>query len=483
MPRAKKKRSAAFVGRGRQLGQLRERLDWVRDGGRDQAGKALLLRGRRRVGKSRLVEVFADAEGVPFLFFTAAKGAAPAASVAELLRQAVEESTLSGRQQLEGVSAVDWATVLRLLAQAIPDDEPTIVVIDEVPWLAEDDPAFEGALQVVWDQHLSRKPVMLVLIGSDLAMMEALSSYGRPFYQRGDEMILDPLNLAEVADMCGLADDVAFDAFLITGGLPLVCQDWPSGASPGDFLMQAYAKPTSPLIVSGERILAAELPGALKPREVLEAIGDGERTFTNIADTAGVSHATLNNALEGLLTKRLVDVEEPLSAKSGRKNRRFHVADPYLRFWLAFIPRALPSVERGRPDLAMRHWDQTWIGWRGRAIEPLIRASLARLLPDDRFPAALELGGWWPRNNTPELDLVAADRRPAREIALVGSIKWRDRAPFDSSDFGHLATDAVEVPGADASTPLVAVSRNGFQGVDGLAARWGPAELVDAWRY
>src|SRR5215831_15950582 len=124
MPRAKRRPSAGFVGRRHQLGQLRERLDWVRDGGRDQAGKALLLRGRRRVGKSRLVEVFAEHEGVPFLFFTAVKGAEPAASVAELLREAVEESTLSGRDQLEGVAAADWATALRLLAQTIPDDEP-----------------------------------------------------------------------------------------------------------------------------------------------------------------------------------------------------------------------------------------------------------------------------------------------------------------------------------------------------------------------
>jgi len=481
MPQAKKKRSAAFVGRGLQLAQLRERLDWVRAGGRDQAGKALLLRGRRRVGKSRLVEVFAEGEGVPFLYFTAVKGADPAASVAELLRQAVEESTLSGRQQLEGVSAGDWATALRLIAQVIPDDEPTIVVIDEVPWLA-DDPAFEGSLQAVWDQYLSRKPVLLVLVGSDLAMMEALSSHGQPFYQRGDEMVLEPLNVAEVADMCGLPDDLAFDAYLITGGLPLVCQDWPSGATPADFLAGAYANPTSPLIVSGERILAAELPGALRPRDVLEAIGDGERTFTNIANAAGVNHATLNNALEVLVTKRLVGVEEPLSAKPGKKDRRFHVADPYLRFWLAHIPRALPNVERGRPDLAMRHWEQSWIGWRGRAIEPAIRASLARLLPDDQFPAAVVLGGWWRRTNTPELDLVAADRRPAREIALVGSIKWRDSAPFDNSDFGHLAADATEVPGADASTALVGVSRNGFKGADGLSARWGPNELVAAWR-
>ncbi|BFO14997.1 hypothetical protein SHKM778_13850 [Streptomyces sp. KM77-8] len=47
-------------------------------------------------------------------------------------------------------------------------------------------------LQRAWDRVLETKPVLLVLIGSDLSMMEALNSYGRPFHQRGREMVLGP---------------------------------------------------------------------------------------------------------------------------------------------------------------------------------------------------------------------------------------------------------------------------------------------------
>jgi uncharacterized protein len=68
---------------------------------------------------------------------------------------------------------------LRIKA-ALDDDQPSIVVIDEIPWLTQQDPAAEGALQTVWDRYFSRKPVLLILVGSDLAMMEHLSSYGRP---------------------------------------------------------------------------------------------------------------------------------------------------------------------------------------------------------------------------------------------------------------------------------------------------------------
>jgi hypothetical protein len=86
--------------------------------------------------------------------------------------------------------------------------------------------AFEGILQRAWDRELSRKPVLLILIGSDLSMMEALSSYGRPFHQRGKEMVLGPLNPAEVGEMLRLEPADAFDAALVTGGLPLICAAW-----------------------------------------------------------------------------------------------------------------------------------------------------------------------------------------------------------------------------------------------------------------
>ncbi len=58
-------------------------------------------------------------------------------------------------------------------------------MIDGLPYLMDSSGAFESVLQRAWDRELSRKPVLLILIGSDLSMMETLTSYGRPFHQRG----------------------------------------------------------------------------------------------------------------------------------------------------------------------------------------------------------------------------------------------------------------------------------------------------------
>ncbi len=475
-----------FVGRDAELGVLERHLDWVREGRGDQRGRALLLRGRRRVGKSRLVDVFCQRASVPCVVHQATRGEDPARERARFLDE-VRHSSLPDTALLAGVTRVDdWDTALRQLAAVLPDDAPSVVVLDELPWMLEGDHVLEGTLQTVWDRVLSQKPVLLVLIGSDLAMMERLSAYGRPFHQRGVEMVLAPLSPREVRAMTGLSAADAFDAHLITGGLPLVCQEWREGEGRVDFLARALDDPTSPLLVSGERMLAAEFPTALQARQVLSVVGSGERTFGTIAAAAGsagrpLPPGSLNPALRTLADKRLIAVDTPLSARPGDRDRRYRVADPYLRFWLAFLEGGIPDVERGRGRVVAERIERGWASWRGRAIEPVVRDALGRLLPDERCPEVREVGGWWPRTNNPEVDLVGADRpAPARRIGFVGSIKWQENAPFDRRALAALARDALAVPGADGDTPLVAVAR-GEVTVDGLAATYGPDELMAAW--
>jgi uncharacterized protein len=326
------------------------------------------------------------------------------------------------------------------LALAVPDDVPSIVVIDEVPWLVEQDPEFEGALQTVWDRHLSSKPLLLLLVGSDTSVMEALQSYGRPFFGRAAKMTVHPLNLADVRAMTGLDAAEAVDAQLITGGFPEIVQSWRPGMGRGDFLRASVANPLSPLLVAGELSLLGEFPEASHSRAVLEAVGNGERTFSAIAAQAGGAGAlpsgTLSPLLASLQAKRVLAADLPLSAKPDSKNKRYRIADPYLRFWLAFLARAIPLIERGRGDLALERIERSWTTWRGRAVEPLVRESLLRLMPDEEWPETEAIGGWWNRQNNPEIDLIGADREPvARQVHFVGSVKWLENQRFGRHEY------------------------------------------------
>lgn len=483
----------AFTGRNRELRVLDSWLAKVTSAAGGSAGQALVIKGRRRIGKTRLVQEFCVRSGRPYVFFQATRGLP-----APLSRQALFDAVAEGEGMREhgGILAhaaapENWLRTLAAAAGALPAGEPVILVLDEVPWLAESDAGFDAALKTAWDMHLSAKPVLLLLLGSDLAMMDRLTSYDHPFYGRAGEYTVGPLNPADVQDSTGLDAAESVDAYLVTGGFPELVTEWRAGEAVAGYLARQVEDPSSVLLTTGERSLAAEFPARLQAGRVLRAIGSGERTFSGIAASTGgadgrpLAHGTLAPILTELTeAKKIVAAELPLSTRPAPKLKRYRIADTYLRFWLAHLENAVAQAERGRGEVSAARIQRSWSSWRGRAVEPVIREALARRVPDGLFPEAAEVGGWWNRQNNPEIDLIGADTEPvARRVPFVGSVKWRDETPFGARDLAELMASAQHVPGArDAA--LVCVSRRPPMraALEGLTAHWGPDDVVEAWR-
>ena len=465
-----------FIGRAEQLGWFDDRLAEVKRTGQ---GQVLSVRGRRQVGKSRLLEEFIGRSGEMAVYYTATKQRAE--KELDLFREAVAASPTSTAALAAQGSLGSWGAALTLLAGEATKRKPVIVVIDELPYLIDSDPAIEATLQAAW-RRLEREPLLVVLVGSDLTMMEALNSYGRPLYGRLRELVVPPFTAAETADSLCLEAADALDAQVVIGGMPRLAALWHDGEDLWRFLAREVEDATSPLIVLGERSLNAELPADLKTRDVLSAIGAGERVYSAIQQRAGMKQSTLNSSLETLQQKRIIDKLVPYSARAASKSTRYIVHDPYLRFWLRFLAPNIELVERGRGDVLLERIRQSWTSFRGRAIEPIIRGGIERILPDARFGAARFVGGYWTRDNRVEVDLIGgADTAHADPVAFIGSIKWRESEPFDRTDLATLITHREEVPGAGERSILVGVSRNGYDTAD-LDVELGPTDIVNAWR-
>ncbi|MFC3573564.1 ATP-binding protein [Streptomyces yaanensis] len=476
-----------FVGRDTELSLLHKRLDRVTGEG---TGAALAIRGRRQVGKSRLVQEFCDRSQRPYVFFTATKGASPVEGIADFIAELRESSLPADPELLPKSAPTNWPDAFRTLAAVLPDS-PSIVVLDELPWLSEQDLVFDGALQTAWDRLLARRPVLLLLLGSDLHMMERFTAYDRPFYGRADSLVLGPLNPAEVGNALGLDGADAIDAHLVSGGLPGVLRAWPHGTPALDFIKAECADPASPLFGVPAAALLAEFPAPDQARRVLEAVGSGDRTHANIAAAAGSQSGALPSGILSPLLRRLTEEkrvlasESPLSASPG-KPALYRVADSNLRLYLAATRSAEELSRRGRPEAAYRIVERRWAAWRGRAAEPLIREALelAAVSGDFPWPDTEVVGGWWNRQFSPEIDLIGADRAPvAGTIHFAGSVKWLG-TPFDRHDLAALAQGAAQVPGFNPGVAgLAVVSLSGTTLPEGqVELVWGPRDVVSAWR-
>jgi AAA+ ATPase superfamily predicted ATPase len=134
----------AFVNRTEELAAL-ERW-WHRP------GSAMgLVWGRRRVGKTALLQEFARERR--HVFHTAA--GRPMADELRALSQAAAPIATDGFRDLDTRPYVDWTDAFDTLAD-LARDEPVLVVLDELPEAIAVTPELPSVLRAVWDRVRSR---------------------------------------------------------------------------------------------------------------------------------------------------------------------------------------------------------------------------------------------------------------------------------------------------------------------------------------
>ncbi len=475
---------STFVGRDPEQEALASELDHVRASGQ---GRFVWMRGRRRVGKSRLVQEFCDSSGERYCFFQAPRRGRNEALGAFV--EAVRESTLAAADSFEDASYGSWPAALQAAARDSTASGPAIVVIDELPYLVEADDGFAADLQKAWDRGLEQSPVLLICVGSDVRMMGSLVEERTPLHGRPTrETRIAPLNPAAVGEITSAPDaSAAFDRYLIVGGFPLLAASWNGSAEPREFLAEALADDQTPFATTALRIEASEFEGELQAARVIDAIGHGETAYNRIQSRSGVKGNTLTDALDVLVeAKQLVAKDLPCAVPAGKTGAKYTVIDPYLRFWLRFVGPHMDELSRGRSDLVIDRIMRDWPVYRGRAIEPVVRTGLERLLIEpalrERLGGADRVGSWWRRDHSIEVDLVGIGGSPGPEkVGFIGSVKWRDSQPFSDGELAELASRRSDVPGA-AAAKLVVVSRTGVTDDSGVDATLGPEELLAAWQ-
>ncbi len=342
-----------FYGRGGELALLGEELRRVSESG---TGRLIAVRGRRQVGKSRLLEQFAAGSEVPYGVIAGMKGT----PVEVQMRRAVE-MLASARRPLPGLDSIaavmpsDWYDLLSRVRLAL-DERPAILVVDEFPWAVQTNSGLDGLLQSLWDGDLHRRPVLAVLVGSDEAMMNRLFEHDRPLFGRLDaNLVVEPFNPAETARALGDSRGAieTFDAQLITGGFPELVAHARRFASAEKLLQDTFARPHSLLADVAQINLAGELSDQAGTRAVLSAIGADEIgvvSFSRIASTLGGGRAAetaVVRATETLVqSKRLVAVQP-----AGSQQERPPQALPDRRLLPALlvpVPRAAVAQRRGR---------------------------------------------------------------------------------------------------------------------------------------
>lgn len=409
---------ASFFGRRREL-ELLSSL-WAARG-----ASLLVLYGRRRIGKTRLLTHWIGQSNSRALYWVAV----PTTSQ-EQLRSFSQALYNLGNPNTVAPGAFTYATWEQAWVQAaaLAHQDRLALFVDEFTYLLESDPGLAGVLQNAWDHHLKGSNLFLALSGSHLGMMQRqLLSYQAPLYGRATAQLhLRPLPFGVTKSYFPHytpADRVAIYAMF--GGVPAYWERIDQRLTVSQNIQRQLLTPNN-LMQEEPRLLLQDF--VREPHNyvaLLRATAQGARTQKEISTHTGLPQGHVSKYLSVLQEAGYIERRVPVTQSPRSRLGRYHVIDPYLRFYFRFLAgrqaqlalgatqRALDEIKRHLLDFIGTHtWEELcreWVLWAGD------RGELP-LAPD-------QVGSAW--TSRVQVDVVGINSR--EKTLCLGESKWSPR--------------------------------------------------------
>ena len=377
-------------------------------------GGLAVLYGRRRCGKSTLIQRAAGEKDLYFL-----------ADQRDALLQ-IQALAAEAERVLPGLSAArypSWDALLTTLhARA---SSPLNVVFDEFPYLVQNAPELPSLLQHYLDSP-GRKSLNFLLCGSSQRMMQGLVlDRTAPLYGRAQEILrIEPLRAGWISVALGLRADAAIEAFALWGGIP---RYWELARSSGGGIESArdlILDRKGVLHEEPARLLLDELRTTGQAYSLLSLVGGGCHRMAEIAGRMGKPAGSLTRALANLIELGYLRRDVPFgdSARSGKRTL-YTLCDPFLRFHFRFVQPHRSMLELGLMASVEASLRRDFPAHAAGVWEDLARESVPFLAIDGRAwgPASR----WWGtgKDGRPlEIDVVAETLD--RKAILIGEAKW-----------------------------------------------------------
>ncbi|MBL9116226.1 MAG: ATP-binding protein [Verrucomicrobiaceae bacterium] len=359
-------------------------------------GGLLVIFGRRRVGKSRLLRQWLAVNGG--MYSQAIEGPQDMQ-----IKQVFED--IKGQLGTQ-IMPKTWPEMFEVLSL---QKKPWVLCLDEFPYLTATDGSLPSQLQRWIDQALP-KGCLLILAGSSTRMMNDLFlNRSAPLYGRAHKLLqVKPMDYEAFCQACGLkaAAMASFDQFSLVGGIPKYWEFVEKGADAIALAEALYFDFAPYMEQEPQRILRDEGVIGANAVSVLEAVGRGAERPSEIAMRLGTAQTNLSRLLQQLLDASVLERELPYG-ESVRTTKKilYRIADPTMRFWFRVY-----SPHRSR-----------WMTYTEEEKQKLIHDHASTVFEDmcrARYPGASR---YWEKNF--ELDLVAPDPEHERHL-LVAEVKW-----------------------------------------------------------
>lgn len=318
-----------FIGREEELALLRE----------EHIGKAVMVYGKKRVGKTTLILKALEQCSYQTVYFECLKGTMQdniAGFVQELVRIKVLPVPLAFS------SLQDVFAYLNTMPQII------VVVVDEYTHLyaMNDSAVVDSVFQSIIDNRLSN--IELILAGSHIGLMKGLLQERNPLYGRFAVSIkLEELNYLDAAKF--YPDKSAYDKvahYAVFGGSPFINQALNPDATLRENIIGTVLNPMSPVYLYASQLVFSDNALNINAERIFSALGNDRKRYTEIEDALGVKKTgNLAKQIKTLTDLDILSRRIPINKPNDNKKATYELGDNLLRFYYTFVYKNASALQ------------------------------------------------------------------------------------------------------------------------------------------
>ncbi len=404
-----------FVGREKELDDLNRLYHQDRF-------QMFVLYGRRRVGKTTLLIEFCKDKD--HIFYSAEQSN----DKRNLEKFSQNVFAHYGETTLEPFSS--WENALEYIDNR-QKNRNLVIVLDEFPYLANQDKALLSRLQHMIDHRLQYGRLFLVLCGSYMGFMEkdVLGEKSPIFGRRTGQLRMKPfdyrLSCQFLKNYSREDQLMLYGAF---GGTPLYLQQIDNHVSVEENIKRLVLEPTGYLYEEPHLLLGQEIQEPGIYNAIIEAIASGASKSNEIASRTGEESSKCLKYINTLIELGILHREVPFGEKKSSRKTIYRISDFMFRFWYRYVAANRTLLETGAQNIV---WDRRirpdYSNYMGLVFEQVCKDYLLIQNVRGKLPILFTaIGRWWGTDTGTrqqvEIDLVAKDGNDY----LICECKWRN---------------------------------------------------------
>ena len=346
-------------------------------------------RGRRRIGKSRLIAEFASRIGARFIHLEGVKPQ-PGFSNEVELREFARQLSVQVHKTVK--TPENWLEAFVALDGSMRGKGRVVVLLDEISWFGYYDTTFAADIKVAWDNYWKKHDGAIVVICGSVSswikenIVDNSAFYGR----RSLDIVLRELPLDECVRFWGrraerISQREIVDVLSVTGGVPRYLEEINPSLSAADNIRRLCFTPNGVLRADFDEMFNDVITN--QPTftgKVLRCLVDGPQSIVSIADKLTVEKGgRVSAAVNRLVEAGIVSPDVGKNPETGAavKERRFRLKDNYSRFYLKYIEPVKTVIDDGRYEFLSLETLEGWDAVMGLQFENLVVNNYGMLIP------------------------------------------------------------------------------------------------------